>query len=195
MTVMRRALRHLFTIISAISLLLCVATGVLWVRSFWLAEMVGYEGEERADGWQRGGYASSGAGSLTFTWWLRQTEGLRMKPGHGWALARSPVQDETWPWYRVLYRAESFDAARPASDGSARPARMTHVHGLAIPHALVVILFAALPAWWMFRTRRRWRGEMRVEQGLCVRCGYDLRAHAKGERCPECGAANSLAAV
>src|SRR4051812_23586819 len=33
---MRRALRHLFTILSAISLLLCVATCVLWVRSYWL---------------------------------------------------------------------------------------------------------------------------------------------------------------
>ena len=24
-------------------------------------------------------------------------------------------------------------------------------------------------------------------RGVCRTCGYDLRAHAKGERCPECG--------
>jgi hypothetical protein len=28
----------------------------------------------------------------------------------------------------------------------------------------------------------------RVRAGLCGRCGYDLRAHGGGERCPECGA-------
>jgi hypothetical protein len=33
------------------------------------------------------------------------------------------------------------------------------------------------------------RREHRVSQGCCPACGYDLRAHAKGERCPECGTA------
>jgi hypothetical protein len=27
--------------------------------------------------------------------------------------------------------------------------------------------------------------------GLCPTCGYDLRAHAAGERCPECGTAGA----
>jgi hypothetical protein len=33
----------------------------------------------------------------------------------------------------------------------------------------------------------------RERLGLCSHCGYDLRAHGVGERCPECG--TSVAAV
>src|SRR5438132_2502088 len=34
----RRVARHLFTILSVLSLLLCVAVCVLWVRSYWVSE-------------------------------------------------------------------------------------------------------------------------------------------------------------
>ena len=35
---MRRLARRLFTLCSAASLLLCVAVGVLWLRSYWVGE-------------------------------------------------------------------------------------------------------------------------------------------------------------
>ncbi len=54
------------------------------------------------------------------------------------------------------------------------------VWGLAIVSGLVVIP-PVLRAW-----RRRRCARSRRCQGLCVHCGYDLRASA--ERCPECGA-------
>ncbi len=42
---------------------------------------------------------------------------------------------------------------------------------------LVVLCAVAAPEWWRsYDVANR-----------CVKCGYDLRAHAAGQRCPECG--------
>jgi hypothetical protein len=52
-----------------------------------------------------------------------------------------------------------------------------------IPHAYLLLLFAALPAIRIYRSIRRRRLML---AGHCRICGYDLRATP--ERCPECGA-------
>ncbi len=50
------------------------------------------------------------------------------------------------------------------------------------PLWIPTVLFAAM-FWWSFLPRHRRR--KRKKLGLCVKCGYDLRASK--ERCPECG--------
>ena len=36
-------------------------------------------------------------------------------------------------------------------------------------------------------TFRAWRWTTRLREGLCLKCGYDLRAHRADDRCPKCG--------
>jgi hypothetical protein len=53
---------------------------------------------------------------------------------------------------------------------------------LYVPAWLVFSLTFLLPAWWCMSFARRYRRE---KQGVCMVCGYDLRATP--QRCPECG--------
>jgi hypothetical protein len=53
------------------------------------------------------------------------------------------------------------------------------------PKWLLIALTALLPALWIEAWRRRRKMARRVSEGLCVTCGYDLRATPN--RCPECG--------
>lgn len=61
-----------------------------------------------------------------------------------------------------------------------------HVWGLAIPFWAP---FAASVGLAVLLMRRFGTKNTRRRQGCCVQCGYDLRAHDTGGRCPECGAA------
>jgi hypothetical protein len=54
------------------------------------------------------------------------------------------------------------------------------------PHWMLVLL-TAIP---VFIAGFHWfRERCRARPGLCRHCGYDLRAHQPGDRCPECGTA------
>jgi hypothetical protein len=57
--------------------------------------------------------------------------------------------------------------------------------GLLFPSVLPAIGFGFLPARWMLHRRKNMRINARRNRGLCVRCGYDLRATPG--RCSECG--------
>ncbi|MDB5356770.1 MAG: hypothetical protein JWN24_3223 [Phycisphaerales bacterium] len=55
---------------------------------------------------------------------------------------------------------------------------------IALPYWFLTIVFGALP---MGPFRAAWRRRNRRRRGLCIACGYDIRASS--HRCPECGAA------
>ena len=53
-----------------------------------------------------------------------------------------------------------------------------------LPWWLLAVLFGIAPMIWLFLWFRR---RKRKRASGCANCGYDLRAHAVGDKCPECG--------
>jgi hypothetical protein len=196
---MRRLARHLFTLCSAASLLLCVAVCVLWVRShsafdhLWYRHRLSQSPQQRTE---EALHLVSVRGQLLlvashdeygeFRRRLRPVE----RPGCRFA-AWSSGYREGWANEEhssyVQFRGSTL--RRVLGLGVAHPWSMTnhggptrHFDMAGVPHwgaALVLALPALLPAW---RRYLRWRSSGR---GLCTTCGYDLRASP--ERCPECG--------
>jgi len=169
---MRRTVRHLFTMLSVLSLLLCVATWVLWVRSYWRIDGIS---NERND--DRGG------------------KEIAVESVRGQVLIMSLGRDDLWPgirgWesiHRPLSDDENYDWTTAPWHGFG----MTHWGHrtnrfvmVAIPHWGLAAAFGLVPAARCFSTAR---ARSRRRRQRCESCGYDLRASP--ERCPECGVVN-----
>ena len=52
-----------------------------------------------------------------------------------------------------------------------------------IPFYVPIIVFGLLSRY----TYKKWRSSLQKAAGCCPHCGYDLRSHAPGDKCPECG--------
>ena len=161
--------RRIFTALSVLSLLLCLATIALWVRSYWRSDVVSYVVDPNRwyaamslrghiglccgqDSPVERGFmyaASDGTNNLTLLQWSRT---VATRSRSGWFLGVGIVSGPSQFW------------------------------GIGVPHWFLALLFAILPAVHlraMIRSRRTRR------EGLCPKCGYDLRATP--DQCPECG--------
>jgi hypothetical protein len=167
-------LRRLFTLLSALSLVLCVATVVMWVRSYRVGDTYVWLPPSRVDALQ------SGHGRL---WYFRAESidqvnyplPLETFPKGYWAIRPPPPpQLRSKPnWQFVGF---SYTEERPFT---------LRLRTVAVPlWSLVAVLSAAPVAALMGIVRRR-RRRRRARAGLCRSCGYDLRATPG--RCPECG--------
>jgi hypothetical protein len=197
---MKIAKRIIFTLLAFISLVISVTAAGMWLRRtnlsdrfFWVSSRGPTEGraatlrsrnvvftggivrfDQTFDDvvqyetqfwtmWTNNRFAYEVAQPGGFAWPLVWGRGDRKSQtyleGHGFGLATS---DDTSPHYR----SRSFV--------------------IVLPLWFICALFAIPPLLWEIRYRRwiiRWR---RKRRGLCLNCGYDLRATP--ERCPECGA-------
>ena len=173
--------RRLFTLVSALSLLLCISTAVLWVRSYHVADAFTWSRWEASAGY-------SGTGVLSEHGRLLWNDMRLPRKGQ-------PPDDLGLSWTREQPRPYLPSAsAGPAWEraGFRWSWLQDDVIGLrgragSAPHWAAVSLSAVLPASWLVRRCRRAR---RGRAGLCASCGYDLRATPG--RCPECGTAAAV---
>ena len=87
----------------------------------------------------------------------------------------------------INFERASFDMGRIPLISNTRELRLFAAgcaYWISIPDWAAVIALAIFPAIACYQRRRRSLRE-RIEQNLCVACGYDLRATP--HRCPECG--------
>ena len=184
--------RHLFTILAALSLLLCVAVCALWVRNYFRSDLLAYATGASLGpaSHERGGFAWAAAGSLHVNCWVRSGIPAGTEGRGGWAWqshAADPGATRAREQYFDLLRGVrlfGFVASRQhrASSATATAGRTDWL--VVVPYWQAVALTAPLPGVWLVKQRRLRRRPLRTD--LCPACGYDLRASP--ERCPECGA-------
>ena len=173
---MRRIARHLFTILSALSLLLCVGTCVLWVRSYSVWDEVVWD-------------ARNTYGSTLSIASLRGRVNLSLTREDGRQASKS-----TW-----MHQSRSADDGLPPR--WLPLLRFAH-HSTRFGTPVWKSLWAVDVPYWalcavfgssLVVQRGYCRSRKRRHAGRCPTCGYDLRASP--ERCPECGTANPTTAV
>jgi hypothetical protein len=172
--------RRLVTLAAAASLVLCIATVALWVRSYWAWDQVVCALRLKAQPMliKRTEF-NSNRGSMRLT---RQSIGL-------W-----PSQPNLPP---VGLRQWQRNSGNPyADEGAGMTGFLIRVHreeafeqGLPRNFAIILPLWiptlasAALPVLSLARWRRK---QLSKRADRCTTCNYDLRATP--DRCPECGA-------
>ena len=170
--------RRTLNLLTALSLLLCVAVAALWFRG--RAGMDAFEKYGPRFGW--GLYLAEGEAVVT---WSFGDERGEMIPRQ-YAYRRLPRG----------FAKIAIDRPQPQStfDFNYFRFRLAHRHQTlsnwtaGVPYWFLCLALAAGPAWHAAGWRRRVRSE-RARRGLCPRCGYDLRATP--DRCPECGEATA----
>lgn len=181
--------RRLINLLTALSLVLCVAVVALWVQSYVVVDELQY---------RHGSYNYAiGLAGGQFDLFVTDESPFEMIP-QGWRWRQWRGVDE-----RLLWRRSVSSSQNPFSRRPVRPARFGCWWGtqsvpvpefpapvvtryIYVPIWPLALACAALPGSWFVRNSvgsLRLRGR-RVSASLCASCGYDLRATQDG--CPEC---------
>jgi hypothetical protein len=185
--------RRLLNLLTGLSLLLCVAAVVLWVRSYWTSDFVTHRRPAaRGGGFDVTEWAIwTGKGRVSVA--RLRFDGARVlvlgdsgwepnqRSGWGWT-NHDPVPPEDEITTPIRTSRYGFGYGWEAPTGSRRHGYAAALFPLWLP---AMILAAPLVKGVIRRFCRR-------PAGQCESCGYDLRATPG--RCPECGGVGGRAA-
>jgi hypothetical protein len=182
--------RRLFNLAARLSLVLCVATVGLWVRSYSVVDVVGrHEYTNSGNRQEFTGWAvASNRGRVLFSRQYRLNVDAAFANDPGRHVGR--LSHRTQPaiafasWFGEAgggLRFLGFAFRRVVVvDGP----DMTRDSSLGLPIWTLCASTAAPPVWWWLAHLKRVR-RFRAEHNLCLKCGYDLRASK--DCCAECG--------
>jgi hypothetical protein len=188
---MPRVRRRLLNFLTVLSLLLCVAVCVLWVRSYgdgdWF--IVKWDRQVPRGPWVTREWElfSAGGGVRVAADWTayrgRRQHAPADDPSPGWRVYHAKIHDaEDGVWVssrgrrRLGFGADRWDTGIPREKWHGR------VNRLIVPHWFLCAVFTSPPLLSGVGIVRRFRQRT---AGLCPACGFDLRATPG--RCPECG--------
>ena len=182
-------IRRLFMILSALSLLLCVALCALWLRSFVWEDSVCLG---RLENRNRIFYLTSNSGHLEMevSRYNRRRIQFVCDDAGPVPVATKPPEVSEGPWFgystRTLRSIASEKAERVPrfrTSLAGPPSRRAIEHQIDAPYWLMVLIMSLLTLAAVYIRRR---SHLSRAAGLCPSCGYDLRATP--DQCPECGA-------
>ena len=211
--------RKLFTLAAGMSELLCIGVCVLWVRSYFRMDEVvrTWSGSRPAAAdkrylvWVRRLPATSTRGKVVLDleyldWDTDEVWRISDLPPTEWNWSSSAKQPGTqglspppsvqnpwasqktfgWNWiWLSIQRQMLMVRDPPGPDSHNTSYQKVEVIAL-VPWWILLPPLALLPGTWL---RGRFRRRRRRTLGLCLKCGFDLRATP--DRCPECGIAPS----
>ena len=191
--------RRLLNLLTAVSLLLCVAACVLWVRTYFAADrLMRTPLAVRPDGFRAGEYTVYTWRGVLSVGAIRHDFDRAFTPAALYDLslreflARQAERGERWEWMSRPPEGFAETTGKSLSrwgflgwtvNTSDYPGHHGSGVGWSTPCWFLLLICSLLPGLRIISGLRQGR---RGREGLCPRCGYDLRATPG--RCPECGA-------
>ncbi len=183
--------RWLLNIVTGLSLLLSVATVGLWIESY-----CAYDYFIVSNSIRREFVVASGTGRIGFDCIVYDSkkenprfpapyEGVvqwHRMPGWG-ELDDWGFNGWAWGGFHVERDAPTYTGAVSVSGTR----QIGTINDIRFPYWFLTLATGLTAIWLLRRALRLWRQHRRRRSGCCQSCGYDLRAHLPGDRCPECG--------
>ncbi len=178
--------------LARISLVLCIATAVMWPASYFWTPVVRWRRGAQATWFVAGhrGYVEVAEQSftpvVTFPKNFVDTDqygkvNIRVTNSLA-AMGYDPHSPSFRRWYWFRYIHQTLVMLSIINPGPGPKTAQGVADLVTVPMWYPLVLLAIIPGVRFILHRRRQR---RIQTGMCVKCGYDLRATP--ERCPECG--------